>query len=250
MRLTKKLIPVAIVFLFMGIAFAPALNATDDDPKTVGEHTMTVYMPGITEGDYKRKIMVDDAQLKDVETAVTNSLTLLEDLMKDGFTKGEVAELIESVMIVINKIQELDDEFPEEFIGDFDDTDGDGVIGVQEVVAQTISSVVGISIPLSRAAIFSIGRGWCWIPFYDYETFLGVMLRPMFMSYAPGFTAVVHFNLLPPRLEYADRLGLYRVRTLLFVGLFVNFGDIGLDRIAGPMLILGKSLNHLGMDLP
>ena len=98
--------------------------------------------------------------------------------------------------------------------------------------------------------IFSVGRGVTWIPFYDYEAFLGVMLRPIFITHTLGFTAALHFNMLPPRAEYGDRLGIYRLSTIAFVGLFINFGDIAFDRVMGPVLCIGKGFNHLGEDFP
>jgi hypothetical protein len=33
--------------------------------------------------------------------------------------------------------------------------------------------------------------------------------------------------------------GLHRVRTLFFKGIFINFGDLGYNRIVGPQMLLG-----------
>ena len=76
------------------------------------------------------------------------------------------------------------------------------------------------------------------------------MLRPIFITHTLGFTAALHFNMLPPRAEYGDRLGIYRLSTIAFVGLFINFGDIAFDRVMGPVLCIGKGFNHLGEDFP
>ena len=124
-------------------------------------------------------------------------------------------------------------------------------LNTKELVQSVITGLSGgWNFPNWQAPIFSIGRGLAWIPLYDYETFFGIMLRPMFITHTIGFTACWHMNILPPRFEYLDRLGLYRYTTLAFAGLFVNIGDVGLDRIAGPVLLIGRSFNNFGEDFP
>jgi len=100
-----------------------------------------------------------------------------------------------------------------------------------------------------RSTIISVGMGWAFIPFYDYETFLGVMLRPMWLLYPPifmlggGYTGNLNINFLPPRIEYGDRLGCHLVRTTIFTGLYMNIGELGYDRMFGPgfMIMLGRA---------
>ena len=100
----------------------------------------------------------------------------------------------------------------------------------------------------TRSTIVSVGIGYAFIPFYDYETFFGIMLRPIWLLYPPwfmlngGYTGNLNIHLFPPRIEYGDRLGGHIVRTTMFSGLYVNIGDLGYDNIfGGPMILLGRA---------
>jgi len=99
-----------------------------------------------------------------------------------------------------------------------------------------------------RSTVASIGRGFCFIPFYDYETFLGVMLRPMWFIYPPlfmggaGYTGNFNVNVLPPRIEYGDRMGPHILRTTMFTGLYINVGELGVDTLfSGTIILLGRA---------
>jgi hypothetical protein len=95
-----------------------------------------------------------------------------------------------------------------------------------------------------RSSIISIGLGYSYIPFYDYETFLGIMIRPIWLLFPPlflgggGYTANFNLNFIPPRLEFGDRLGFHIVRTSVFSGLYLNLGDLGYDRLFGGLILL------------
>ena len=101
---------------------------------------------------------------------------------------------------------------------------------------------------IGRSTIASVGRGFTFIPFYDYETFLGVMLRPMWIFYPPlvlgggGYTGNFNVNVFPPRIEYGDRLGCHIVRTTVFTGLYINIGELGIDVFSnGGIVLLGSA---------
>lgn len=102
---------------------------------------------------------------------------------------------------------------------------------------------------IGRSTICSVGIGYAFIPFYDYETFLGVMLRPIWLWYPSaffgggGYTGNLNLNVIPPRIEYGDRLGSHIVRTTYFSGLYINVGELGFDGklIGGPMILLGQA---------
>jgi len=97
---------------------------------------------------------------------------------------------------------------------------------------------------LGRSTILSVGNAYTFIPFYDYETFVGVMLRPMWLWYPPiwmiggGYTGNFNAQALPPRIEYGDRLGSHLVRTSMFSGVYINVGDLGYDKILSGLVIL------------
>jgi len=99
-----------------------------------------------------------------------------------------------------------------------------------------------------RSTVASIGRGFSFIPFYDYETFLGVMMRPMWFIYPPlflggaGYTGNFNLNTLPPRIEFGDRMGPHILRTTMFTGLYINIGELGIDTLfSGTIILLGRA---------
>jgi len=238
MKIAKKLIPIGVVILFVGIAFVPSASAAN--PRSRGdERTLTIWLPGITEDDFTMQVTVTGEQLDELTVAMDNFLDYAELAMEDN--KINIEEWAEFKTLTTGMITTI-----KEIIGEqFPDVDTDELV---EEIVSTFIEPLGMW-PL-RAPIFSIGRGYTWIPFYNYESFMGVMIRPMFITHTLGFTAVAHANLFPPRLEYVDRLGMYRLRKMGFVGLFINLGDVGIDRVKGPVLLIGKGFNGLGQDLP
>jgi len=238
MKIAKKLIPIGVVLLFVGIAFVPSASAANPGAKG-DEKTLTIWLPGITEDDFTMQVTISGEQLDELTATMDNFLDYAELAMEDNeINIGEWAEfktLTNDMITIIKEI--IGEEFPD--------------VDTDELVEEIASAFIGPpQVWALRSPIFSIGRGFTWIPFYNYESFMGVMIRPMFITHTLGFTAVVHANLFPPRLEYADRLGMYRFRTMGFIGLFINLGDVGVDRIKGPVLLIGKGLNRLGQDLP
>jgi hypothetical protein len=99
-------------------------------------------------------------------------------------------------------------------------------------------------------AIISVGFGSSCIPFYCYEAFLGIMLRPIIIKQCVGYTGFLNLQLLPPRIEYGDRLGIHKIRTFGFIGLYIYLGDLGVDMPFGPQLLIGTGLVCVGPDIP
>jgi len=97
---------------------------------------------------------------------------------------------------------------------------------------------------VDRSTIISMGVGYAYVPFYDYETFLGIMIRPIWLFYPPiflgggGYTGNFNVNFLPGRVEFGDRLGFHIARTTVFSGLYINVGELGYDRVFGGMIML------------
>jgi len=189
---------------------------------------LTIWLPGITEDDFTMQITVSGEQLDELTAAMDNFLDYAESAMEDN--EINIGEWVEFKTLTNDMITIIKEIVGEDFPIDVD---------TDELVEEIASAFIGPpQVWALRSPIFSIGRGFTWIPFYNYESFMGVMIRPMFITHTLGFTAVVHANLFPPRLEYADRLGMYRFRTMGFIGLFIN------------LLLIGKGLNRLGQDLP
>jgi len=96
--------------------------------------------------------------------------------------------------------------------------------------------------------ILSCGTGCSYIPFYLGEAFLGVMLRPIFLQYFfIGYTGCFNIKLAPPRIEYWDWVGTQTVMVFGFIGLYIDFGSIGIG-IPPVQILLGESLFTIGID--
>jgi len=96
--------------------------------------------------------------------------------------------------------------------------------------------------------IISFGAGCSYIPLYPGEAFLGVMLRPIFLQYFfMGYTGCFNVKLAPPRIEYWDWVGTQTVMIFGFVGLYIDFGSIGIG-IPPAQVLLGESLFTAGID--
>jgi hypothetical protein len=98
------------------------------------------------------------------------------------------------------------------------------------------------------STIISIGVGYAFIPFYEYEMLFGSIVRPIWLIYLPivlgngGYTGNLNINLFPFRFEYCDRFGAHIVRTTFFTGLYLNIGDLGYDTLlGGVMIMLGRA---------
>jgi len=236
----KKIIPISIILLFLGLALSPVVTA--DDPKDDTEE-LTLWMPGITEDDFSLQMQIEKAKAEMVNDSIDVFLGLIEDV-KDPNSPGgediiyeEWGDLLVSINSIIYTVQDIvGDDFPE--------------IDVEEFTQGIVFSLINPFKWFMRSGIMSIGRGFAWIPFYDYEQFFGFMFRPIFITHMLGFSSMFHFNIIPPRLEYADRIGIYRYVTIGFTGLFLNIGDLGRENFVGPVILMGKGYNALGKDFP
>lgn len=240
MKLVKQIIPIAIVLLFMGATITPALGATPiKEQETVldGTKVLTIWMPGTNE--YKTQVAISEEQYNELNGIIDEFLADAGVAIEDStITPTEWDTLKDDAIDALNLIKSIVGEsFPD--------------IEVESFVGDIISSFINpFGIFGLRAPIISVGRGLCWIPFYDYEEFMGWMIRPMFIRYTIGFAGVFHVNPFPFRLEYKDRLGMFRLRTVGFGGIFINWGDLGVDTFKGTVIVIGKSWNKLGEDLP
>jgi hypothetical protein len=239
MKLARQIISIIVVLLFLGVTFAPSISASSPPASVDKQKTLTIWMPGITPNDYATQVQVTEEQYNSINDGVDDFLATVETAMSpesDGginITANEWNALKTKAIAVIDEIKLIvGDDFPD--------------LDVETFVGGVVESLLNPFSPFAiRAAIFSIGRGWAWVPFYKYEGFAGIMIRPIFISYSLGYTGVFHFNPIPLRVEYADKFGMYRIRTMGFIGLFFNFGDIGVDRIKGPVIVIGKGWNML-----
>jgi hypothetical protein len=238
MKKIVKIVPIVIALLFIGIAITPSISS-QSPVNNENDQVLTFIWNEDAEEEISLQKEITEEQTTNVNAVMNGFLDYAETVLEDkDISLDEWINLAANANELIQTVKEiLKDDIPD--------------INTQEFVQNILIGLSGgWNYPNFKAPIFSIGRGMAWIPLYDYESFFGFMFRPMFITHTIGFTAVYHMNLLPPRFEYLDRLGLYRYTTLSFRGLFLNIGDVGIDRISGPILLIGKSFNMFGEDFP
>ena len=229
----KTIVPIAVVILFLGIAISPGISA--EEP-TVVPKIITVWMPGVTEDDYVAEVEVTQEQLDEINNTIENLYDSMMAASDENSPEGEDVtayewqEIRQYAYVVIDLFKELiGDDFPE------DDA------------KRTICSVIGDLLgPLwwLRQPIFSVGFGITWVPFYDYETFIGKLLRPVWIRYLIGYSISLRPNPFPPAIPYG-KMGFHRVRSMLYIGLLINFGKLGFERRIGPQLLIGYGFNGM-----
>ena len=229
----KKIIPIAVVMIFLGVSLSPVMNAEDT---TVMPKTVSVWMPGITDDDYRAEVEVTEEQLREVNVSIRSVVTTLEQATGlfspsgQEINSDEWEEIGQEAYELIDLLHQLfGEDFPYE--------------AAIKIIASVIARLLS---PLSwlRQPIFSAGIGFVLIPFYEYETFVGKMIRPVFIWYLFGCSLTLRVNPFPPSVPYSE-IGFHRVRSLLYTGLLVDFGKLGFERRLGPQLLIGYGFNRL-----
>ena len=242
MNVKKTLISVMIVGILLSVAILPATGETSPDTETVSEGTVDKML---------RVMMMSEDGIEITEEIVTMSeddlqelegtINSLSDYLSEnieiswrnfGFDANKQEEIAQEIETALTKMREIMPDLPE--------------------INASILFKSLIPLMLGRVSIISVGYGHAMIPFYTYETSLGILLRPIFIKYWLGFSAILHLNLCPLRAVYGDRLGTHKLTTFGFKGIYINLGDIGLDHANGLVLLIGSSLiaPRLGRDIP
>ena len=180
-----------------------------------GRETLTVEL---SERD------IDYIQKKSIE--VQDALTVITDVDADEAKRNDAGDQIEEFIQQLQKF---------------------GLIPVTLPVTNALTNFMSPKADFLLPVI-SLGKGMSWIPLYPGEAFIGFMLRPIFMQYfLLGYTASLNVNLLPPRIEYWDMVGTHTLIILGFVGVYIDFGQIGYG-VPDLQFIMGESLLAGGFD--
>jgi hypothetical protein len=220
----KTILPILVVVSFLALAAIPAtseqINVTiGTDNQNFKDTTTTITVPSEEAAAFVK-------QIEDFRTWFEGARPF-RDLVLTEQEKSEIKTRINGVLGSLNTflISEGKDPITEDWLWN-----------------EMFETEPG------RSTVASIGRGFSFIPFYDYETFLGVMLRPMWFIYPPlflggaGYTGNFNVNVLPPRIEYGDRMGPHILRTTMFTGLYINVGELGIDTLfSGTIILLGRA---------
>ena len=226
----KIIIPTLVVMLFLGLALTPGISATAEKIK---EHNLTIRMTDALGYDIKFQKLVTHEQVEEVNDSVSEFIMLTKEVLDEESPEGsevtdtEWEKLQNKVFTVVDILAKIvGKEFPVE------DT--------KQFITSVVSTLLKFHYTL-RQPLISIGIGVTWIPFYDYETMVGRMIKPVFIHHLIGFSAT--FKLNPFKLGFPSfSYGLHRIRTFFFSGLLIDFSDLGYDRIIGPQILIGYGL--------
>ena len=208
----------------------PGISATAERVK---EHQIKIKMLdpyGTGEGGYEFRKLVTHSQLEEVNDSVNEFIMLAKDAMDENspggseFSESEWEEFEEKVYLVVEILGEIiGKDFPIDETKDY----VDGVLNTLFKFKYTL-----------RQPLISIGLGITWIPFYDYETMFGRLIKPVFIHHLLGFSATFKIN--PFKLGFPSlSYGLHRIRTFFYNGLLIDFSNLGYDRIVGPQILIG-----------
>jgi len=228
MRGGKKIIfTIIVVLLFLGLTLTSTISAQKSFNK---QPKITITLKGINDQDQSFEIEVTEEQINEINLAVNDCLDVFNASKEEDSPEGKNITSTEWVEIKISTFKIIDsiknlvgDDFPEQDVKNY----------ISTIFGSLLRTLWYLLHP-----IVSIGLGISLIPFYDYETFIGKLFRPVFITYFAGFSASIRTNPFPPPIPYC-KIGLHRIRTLFFDGIFINFKDLGIERIIGPQLLIG-----------
>ena len=228
----KKFLEAIIAIAVVLVLVLPSSAAIANNPlRSVDKQkTLTIWMSGVNGEDYSIQMKISQEKLEELNVALDDFLDLTNATTDENSPDGtnisvsEWTEIENGVNRMIDLIKAVaGDDFPDETIKTF--------------IGSIIESLLG-PFSIVRQPLLSVGIGITWVPFYEYETFLGKLLRPVFMRHFIGFSATCRLNPFVLGFPYWY-FGYQRVRTFLFTGLLINFGDLGIDRLIGPQLLIG-----------
>jgi hypothetical protein len=220
----KTILPILVIVSFLSLAALPAMSQqinvmVGKDNVNLKESATTITVPST-------EIDTFITQIDDLRTYFENNRPF-RDLQITEAEKAEIKTRVNGIVTSLN-----------EFLV----SNGKDPITQEWLWNEMFETEPG------RSTVASVGRGFCFVPFYDYETFLGVMLRPMWFLYPPlflggaGYSGNFNVNTVPPRIEFGDRMGPHVLRTTMFTGLYINVGELGIDTLfSGSLVLLGRA---------
>ena len=224
----KSLIAILIVLAL--VTPGSAILAGEIQKPNENKKTISILIKDVDEKDCLIQKDISEKKYKQLNILVSDVLayanTTIEEDSSDGknISKDEWDEIERGIIKIIDAIKAVvGDEFPYE---------------TSKTFIMSLINLFHGPFYIIRQPVLSIGIGISWIPRYDYETFIGRMIRPVFMRHLIGFSVTARLN--PFQLGFVYwYFGFQRVRTFLFRGLLINFADLGINRLIGPQLLIG-----------
>jgi hypothetical protein len=223
----RAVLPILVIAMLLIVPAIPGMK-TEEKPSE-DEQVMNIIIGKDNEGLDHAKLTADAAGVDLFVDNVKGFQSWLEearpfrDLELDEIEKETIKGHINSIVVSLNSILQAN--------------------GQEPITKDWLYNELFETEP-DRSTIVSMGVGYAYVPFYDYETFFGIMVRPIWLFYPPiflgggGYTGNFNVNWLPGRVEFGDRLGFHIARTTVFSGLYINVGELGYDRIFGGMIML------------
>jgi hypothetical protein len=218
-----KIVSILITLLFLNLLILPIISAEE---QTDSDKLLTIWMPGITKDNYFRQIQISEEEIQILIDNINTTLDVINSTLLPGssgstkITYEEWQQISSNICVFIDSIDLIIDDFPE--------------IDTTKLVTRIVE---GFFLPLPGffrpKPIVSAGIGNTIIPFYDYETFLGRMIRPMLTRYQFGFTHIGGIT----RCRFT--IGKYFIFNTRFCGMFINLGDICFEEKMGPTMYIG-----------
>ena len=225
---TKKIIiTISVVALFFCVTLSPVISAENDNNK---DHQLNVLMQDMTEKNEKFTTKISNEQLEEVNDSLKDLIILIDDSM-DEHSTGGLDISVSEWQLIKTKINAMIDLIAG-FLGENFPADN-----TKTFVNTVINGIIKNRYFL-RQPILSIGIGITWIPFYEYETMIGTLIKPILIHHFLGVSATCKLFPLAhgfPTVKY----GLHRMRTFFFSGLLIDFTDLGYKRIIGPQILIG-----------
>ena len=243
MKYVKTILPITIVCLFLGLALAPAASAGEVSTEDL---TLEIGYKDQQGNSFYKKLVVTEEEYDEFSSIWTGWEAFVEEARVDE--RMDVTELVEFETRTIELVQDIkemtyDDETGQYLFPDID---------IQEFISTYLLTKMPKYKALGGNRIFTIGRGRAWLPFNKQgESFIGMRFLPIIVQHSLGYTKVKIINLFPPSIGVSDRMFIHNLMTIGFVGLYINFGERYLDRPAGPVLLIGRTVClRLGEDIP
>jgi len=227
----KNLLKTIIAFIVILILIIPSSTIIARNTQAPTQNKiLSVIMNDENGEDYSIKKELSEEEFNELNVSVSNLLILSKNTLNDNSPGGKNITAIEwdYIQNAIIKIIDLIN----------------AVIGTSFPYAIIIAFILSLinlfhgPLYIIRQPILSFGLGICWVPFYDYETLIGKIIRPIFIRYLIGFSATARLNPFRLGVPYMN-FGLHRAYTFLFRGILINFTDLGINKIIGPQLLIG-----------
>ena len=196
-RIRKKLFTIIVISIFISIIFTDAVCA--EDPK----QKLTICLPGVTEDNYSVQLDVTKEEYQSIYYKLNVLLEVINSSVSQESPEGaeitieEWQEIAVSINDIINSIKLLDENFPN--------------YNTEQLVTDIIDALFD---PLGGffrpEPVISFGFGFTIIPFYNYDTFFGIVIRPMFTRYIFGYTRIGGL------LSHYRKIGSYSMLSIMF----------------------------------